>query len=189
VNLRRKFPNVQPPGFPSGYDRDESERVPAKTTFYASDAEEYRIEHRFDHYYLVHHGLFPKKWDRQLRDDPWCVPERNHRVDPEQRFKRIRLSCLSSDFSDPERKWAVDRVMRLGQNEMNRFSRHYAGLVGAFLSALLTVRAENSTILTDPETRVNSWFETQVLPYAEHAGIDDPSGLIEMARRTWEEWE
>lgn len=177
------------PGFPDGLQQSQSHGSSPATSFFASDAPSYEKERRFDHFYLIHHGLPPKQWERQLRDVPWVVPKHNKRVDDYSRDKYLHLACLTTRFCDPYRRYAIQMVMGFGQDTMNKFTRHYEGCVGAFLTALLVCRACCSDHLQKPGHPTHAWYKNQVVPFAEANGIKNPDRLIEFAQEISDNWE
>lgn len=179
-------------------------KVPPQTTFWAYDQPQTGggdlLSHydpttavgreTFDHFWAINSGVCPPLWDRVLRDDPWVVPKHHHHLNDGVRAKRGYLQCLSDQFASPVRHQSIDLVMGLSQQQMNRYNRHYSGLVGTFLSAVLTARQTSRYWPESKGSSADELIDQRIRQIARDHDIRRPARLIEMARRTWEEvWE
>lgn len=161
----------------------------ARTTFHSSDAPRFEREKKFDRFYQIQHGLQPNRWT-SLADDTVLEIDREYRIDSENHFKTQRLECISDIFSQPQRQKSINRVKNLSQSKINRFNAHYNGFIGATLSARLSIRAHKTGESQTDSAEQWTLFTEIIKPYAEQAGISNPSGLIRLARSIWsDDWD
>ncbi len=161
----------------------------ARTTFHSSEVSDFKTETKFERFFQIQHGLQPNRWNT-LADEPAIKADRKHRINPERRFQMIKLQCISDIFSEPQRTDSINRVENLEQNDINRFTSHYRGFVGATLSARLTVAADRTDAMQPDDVDEWALFTDIIEPYAAQLGINNPSGLIGLARSVWSDvWE
>jgi hypothetical protein len=160
----------------------------ARTTFHSSDAPHFERQKKFDRFYQIQHGLQPNRWT-SLADETVLETDREYRIDSENLFKKQRLECISDIFSQPQRQKSINRVKNLSQSKINQFNAHYKGYIGAILSARLSIRAHKTGESEADSAEQWTLFTDIIKPYAEQAGISNPSGLIRRARSIWsDDW-